>query len=839
MAIANTTAELRRRLQAILVGRYTIERELGQGGMATVFLAQDVRLGRAVAIKLLDPALTSSIGVERFLREIAITARLQHPHILTLIESGQDGGLVYYVMPHIEGESLRERLKREPAVSVTGAVWIAREVADALAYAHARAVIHRDIKPENILLSDGHAWVADFGIARAIETCTGESQKALTLTGLPIGTPAYMSPEQAEGRPDVDGRSDVYSLGCVLFEMLTGRPPFVGRSARAVMQQHVTTPPPSLAELRPDLPPELHATVERAIAKNPNDRHPSARAFGDELQLIAATAVASHATPPDAHARAAASGIRRAVAAEPEARGSRSGTLLLGSAAVAAVALIATTVFPWGGRQPDSPDLPAAAAPKTDSSATLRAATYRSSMAVMPLATYGTDSESAFLSEGITEEIIAQLAGIRGLKVISRTSVVALAPKGLTVPQIAETLGVRHVLEGSVQRAGDRIRITLQLIDAETDAHLWAESYDRGLKDVIALRQEIAGKVAGALAMAVPGIATGPAPAGPGSTAAYEAYLRGSYWVGRTSPEGLDQAITAFEQAIRLDSTYAPAYAALSDVLQAWVTLGYRGARNPYPTFARASALADRALQLDSGLAAGYVARAMLRIMAWAPDDAVRGDLERALALMPNSAQAHLAYGLGLARAGRYPEAVAQMDTAVQLDPLSASVHGNLAFTALGARRYDLAIQESRRALSLEPAFVGGHAIEAVALLEQRRPESCLALELSGFPEIRALCLHAAGREREAARLVDSAGAAYRAGTYARVFQVGLVGAYYAELDDARRAAEWIERAHAVAPTGLEFRAVDSGLFDRVLDDPEFNTALARIRRQVYQRVSR
>jgi TolB-like protein len=838
MAIANVTAELRRRLQAVLAGRYTIERELGQGGMATVFLAQDVRLGRAVAIKLLDPALTSTIGVERFLREIAITARLHHPHILTLIESGQDGGLVYYVMPHIEGESLRDRLKREPPISVTGAVWIAREIADALTYAHARAVIHRDIKPENILLSDGHAWVADFGIARAIETCAGESEKALTLTGLPIGTPAYMSPEQAEGRPDVDGRSDVYSLGCVLFEMLTGRPPFLGRSARAVMQQHVTTPPPSLAELRPDLPPELYATVERAIAKNPNDRHPSARAFGDELQLIAANAVASHATPPDPHARAAASGIRRAVAAEPEARGSRSGVFLLGSAAVAAIALLATTLFPWGGRRPDPRDPPAAAASKTDPSAIPRAAAYRSSMAVMPLASYGSDSESAFLSEGITEEIIAQLAGIRGLKVISRTSVVALARKGLTVPQIAETLGVRHLLEGSVQRAGDRIRITLQLIDAETDAHLWTESYDRGLKDVIALRQEIAGKVAGALAMAVPGIAAGPAPP-PESSAAYEAYLRGNYWVGRTSPEGLEQAITAFEQAIRLDSTYAPAYAALSEVLQAWVTLGYRGSRDPYPTFTRASALADRALQLDSGLAAGYIARAMLRIVAWAPDEAVRGDLERALALMPNSAQAHLAYGLALARAGRYPEGVAQMETAVQLDPLSASMRGALALTALGARRYDLAIQEGRRALSLEPAFVGGHAIEGVALLEQGRPESCLALDLGGFPEIRALCLQASGRDRDAARLVDSASAAYRAGGYARVFQVGLVGAYYAELDDARRAAEWVERAHAVAPTGLEFRAVDSGLFDRVLDDPEFNAALARIHRQVYQRVFR
>ena len=833
MAIADVSAELRRRLQAVLAGRYTIERELGQGGMATVFLAQDVRLGRAVAIKLLDPALTSTIGVERFLREIAITARLNHPHILSLIESGQEGGLVYYVMPHIEGESLRDRLRREPPVSVSGAAWIAREVADALTYAHGRGVIHRDIKPENILLSDGHAWVADFGIARAIETCADSVGKALTVTGLPIGTPAYMSPEQVEGRPDVDGRSDVYSLGCVLFELLVGRPPFLGRSARAVMQQHVATPPPSLAELRPDLSPQLTAVVERAISKDPHERFQTAKAFGEELQLIAASAVAGQATPPDAHAGAAASGTRPA-APEPAGRGSRSGALLLGSAAVAAVALAASTLFPW---KPPSRSRDPTPAIRADPAAP--AAGYRSSIAVMPLAKYSSDSQSAFLSEGITEEIIAQLAGIRGLKVISRTSVVALAQKGLTVPQIAETLGVRHVLEGSVQRAGDRIRITLQLIDAGTDAHLWAESYDRSLKDVIALRREIAGKVAGALAMAVPGIEAAPAGEGIETSAAYEAYLRGSYWLGRTSPEGLDQAITAFEEATRLDSAYAPAYAGLSSALRQWVTLGYRGGREPYATFTRASAMADRALTLDSGLAAGHIARALVRILGWAPDDAVQADLERALALMPNSGQAHMAYGLGLARAGRYPEALAQGETAVQLDPLSATMHGSLALTALGARRYDVAIRESRRALSLERAFVAGNAIEAVALLGQGRPEACLSLDLGGFPEIRAICLEAAGRAAEAARVVDSVSGVYRAGGYAKVFQIGLVGAYYARQDDAARAAEWLERAYAVAPTGLEFRALDSGLFDRVLDDPEFNAAVARIHRQVYQRVFR
>src|SRR5882724_1072624 len=834
MVTTDATDELRRRFQTVLEGRYTLERELGQGGMATVFLARDLRHARTVAIKLLDPAVTSTIGVERFLREISITARLQHPHILTLIESGQEAGLVYYVMPHIEGESLRDRVGHEPPLSVTGAVWIAREVADALAHAHGHGVIHRDIKPENILLADGHAWVADFGIARALET---SGDKSLTMAGLPIGTPAYMSPEQAEGRPDVDGRSDIYSLGCVLFEVLAGRPPFLGRSARVVMNHHIVTPPPSVAEFRTDLQPELAAAVDRAIAKNPADRFQAARELGAALQLVATNEVATSVTPPDPHARAAASGVRRALAQEPpaERRGSRSGALLLVAAALTAIALAATTLFPWG-RTPSAPrgldrSPPVATAPADPLG-------YASSIAVMPLVAYGRDSQSTFLSEGLTEEIIAQLARIRGLKVISRTSVVALAAKGLTVPQIADTLGVRHVLEGSVQRSADRIRVTLQLIDAQTDAHLWAESYDRDFKDVIALRQEVAGKVAGALAMALPGVDR--AAGGARETSpAYEAYLRGSYWLGRISADAIDQAIKAFEDAIRADSTYAPAYAGLSSALQHWVRIGVPGDREPYATFARAAAMADRALALDSTLAAGYLARAMLRIDAWAPDSMSRSDVQRAMASMPNSGSARMVHALSLAREGRYGEAVAESEIAVQLDPLSAAMHAVTGLNALGARRYDLAVQESRRTLSLDPQFVGGHAIEAIALLEQGRPDRCLDLDLGTFPEMRAMCLHAAGRTAEAAGLADSLGVAYGSGGASRVFQLGLLAAYYARLGDSRHAAQWLERAHAISPSPVDFRILDSGLFDRVRDDPAFRGTLARLHRQVYQRVFR
>jgi eukaryotic-like serine/threonine-protein kinase len=830
----SATRDTYQRLQVALNGRYTLTRELGHGGMSTVFEARDVRLERTVAVKLLDKQVTGTIGVERFLREIAITARLQHPHILTLIESGKDDGLVYYVMPFVGGESLRERLAREPRFPVGEAVWIAREVADALAYAHAQGVVHRDIKPENILISGGHALVADFGIARAIESCNVCGPSAgITAVGLPIGTPAYMSPEQAEGRPDVDGRSDVYSLGCVLFEMLAGRPPFVGRNARTVMTQHVTTPPPSLLELRPGLSPAIVDAVERAIAKDPEERFQTAKEFCELLQVLAANEVVVHSTPPEARV----SGSRRHVtpqalapaappAVEPEpVRGSRTGVWLLLGAALAASALGITMLT--GDPPPPTPSPGSAPA----------AARGGASIAVMPLANYGSDSSSAFLSEGLTEELIAQLAGVRGLKVISRTSVMALAGKGLTIPQIADTLGVDHVLEGSVQRSGDRIRVTLQLIDARSDAHLWAESYDRNVADIIAVRQEIAERVGSALRMTVPGLGTQGSPAETPTSPAYEAFLRGGYFVSRPTPDGLEQAIRAYNEAIRLDSTYAPAHAGLSDALRSWVHLGYPGSREPYATFAEAGREAEHALALDAQLGAGYVARGLVRALGWAPADLMRSDFNQALTLMPNSAQAHLAASLGLAREGRYAEAVTAAERAAQLDPLSPTVHAVLSLTALGARRHELAVAANRRVVALEPGFVGGHAIAALALALDGQGARCLELDLAGFPEARAICLRAAGRPQEASTLIDSTVAAYQAGRYGRIFQVGIAAGYFAQAGDVPRTVQWLERAFSTSPLGFDLRVLDSKLFDPVRDDPRYRTALSRIREQIHQRV--
>src|SRR5947208_11922736 len=283
------------RLKAALAGRYTIERELGQGGMATVYLARDERHDRRVAVKVLRPELSVELGPDRFVREIHLAARLNHPHIMAVFDSGEVGGLLYYVMPVVEGESLRERLQQAKRLPVEDATQIAQEVADALDYAHRHGVVHRDIKPENILLQDGHAVVADFGIGKAV-SAAAQGAAALTRTGVTVGTPAYMSPEQAAGDEAIDGRSDLYSLGCVLYEMLAGEPPFTGPTAQAVIAAHLTATPRPLAELRSDTPPWVADAIARALAKDPNARFRAATAFRDAIG-----APAPRAAPRPAH----------------------------------------------------------------------------------------------------------------------------------------------------------------------------------------------------------------------------------------------------------------------------------------------------------------------------------------------------------------------------------------------------------------------------------------------------------------------------------------------------------------------------------------------------------
>ncbi|HEX5818981.1 MAG TPA: serine/threonine-protein kinase, partial [Gemmatimonadales bacterium] len=434
------------RLTAALAGRYTIQRELGQGGMATVYLAEDLKHGRRVAIKVLRPELVVALGAERFLQEIRTSASLRHPHILPLYDSGSADGLLYYVMPLVEGESLRDRLAREKQLPIDEALAIAREVADALGYAHGRGVVHRDVKPDNILLENGHAIVADFGIARAVSAAGGER---LTQTGMAIGTPAYMSPEQAAGDPDVDGRSDLYSLGCVLYEMLGGQPPFTGPTAEAITRQHLVTVAAPVTNLRPTVPADIAGVLARTLAKNPADRFSPAAQF-----VHALSAPAAIATMPIAAASrpgAARSPIRLAL--------------------VAAGALAVLTGAWFGFRR-------LAAGVQ---------ATKIERIAVLPMDNQTGDSSQAFFADGMTRELIGVLTDA-GVRTLGHRAAAAYRGSALSPAEIARELGVDAIVTGTVLQAGDVVQVAAELTDPRTGDNLWARTFSRPAPDVVTLQ---------------------------------------------------------------------------------------------------------------------------------------------------------------------------------------------------------------------------------------------------------------------------------------------------------------------------------------------------------------
>src|SRR5437762_2220363 len=583
---------VRQDVSAALADRYAIDRVLGRGGMATVYVAEDLRHSRQVAIKVLRPDVAAAIGAERFLREITIAARLTHPHVLPLIDSGQAAGSLYYVMPYVRGESLRQRLVREQRLALKDALGIARELGAGLDYAHREGFVHRDVKPENVLLADGHAIIADFGIARAIcQSCDGQN---VTEVGLTIGTPEYMSPEQAAGDRDLDGRSDVYSLACVIYETLAGEPPFAGASARAVMAQHLSEAPPPLRARRPDAPAAVEQALARALAKDPADR------FATVAQFVAA--------------------------------------------------LEAT----------DAPGAAPALVGKTRS------------LAVLPFVNGSADPENEYLFDGVSDELSNALTKVEGLRIASRTSVFALKGKPQDIRAIGALLGVSAVLEGTVRKADDRLRITVQLAAADDGRTLWSERYDRRLDDVFALHDEIAGTIVSTLRTTFLADIADPTPRRyTDNVQAYSLYLKGRFCWNKRSQEGVREAIAYFEQAIDHDPGYALAYSGLSDSYG--LQVDYRGV--PVTEgYALARRYALQALELDDTLPEAHTSLAWVQFAYDWDWEAAERSYRRALELNPGYATGHNWYSLVLLVSGQGEQALGEAHPALGLDPRSIAI---------------------------------------------------------------------------------------------------------------------------------------------------------------------
>jgi len=570
------------RLTAALADRYRLERELGQGGMATVYLAEDLRHRRRVAVKVLRPELAAALGPDRFLREIETTANLRHPNILPLYDSGEADGFLYYVMPYVEGESLRDRLDREHRLPPADAVALTREVADALSYAHERGIIHRDIKPENIMLERGHAVVADFGIARAVGAAGAEN---LTQTGMAIGTAGYMRPEQALAESSVDARSDQYSLGCVLYECLTGELPFAG-SAIAMLTQRMTAPPPSPRARRAEIGAGLDQAVRTALATEQAERFASCRAFAEALLT------------------------------------------------------------------PEAP----------------RAASSRPGIVVLPFANQSPDRDNEYFSDGLTEELISDLAAIRSLQVISRTSAMLLKGTSKDVRTLGRELGVRYVLEGSVRKAGNSLRITAQLIDAATDSQLWGEKYGGTLDDVFELQERVSREIVAALGIT---LTTDEdrrlAHRSIENVRAFEFYLQAREEMRRYDGRSVDRGEALVRRAMEIEGETPPLQALLAWSQVSLVRAGLAADRSPLDAAEKvASSLLVSAPDAPYGHALlGFISYERGRIA-----EAV-GHFQAALEREPNDADAMFYLGISYVAVGQTDAGARTVAALMESDPLS------------------------------------------------------------------------------------------------------------------------------------------------------------------------
>ena len=686
-------------VRAALSGRYTVERELGRGGMATVYLARDVRHDRSVALKVLDGTI-AHMAVERFLLEIRTAARLTHPHVLGVHESGEAAGLLYYVMPYVEGETLRARLTREGALPLVDVVRLVRELAEALAYAHGQGVIHRDLKPENVLISGGHAVVADFGIAKAIAAATEDGtapRKGLTSAGVALGTPAYMAPEQAVGDTRTDHRADLYALGVIAYEALAGTHPFGARSPQAFVAAHLTEAPAPLGGHRADAPPALVALVTQLIAKDPAQRPQSAE------------------------------GVLRALEVAPPALGTTTPRILQRRFAATAALLLAVSVGAyglWRGTNASRGRREAGALAGAPGSSPASGAIH--TLAVLPFVNTGGATTDDYFSDGMTDELAHALARLPGLRLAGRTSTYTFKGKAAPAQEIGRALDVRALVGGTVRRAGDRLRVTTQLVSTMDGKVLWDSVYESRSNDVFAVQDEFTRAIVAALAhrLGAAGTTSSPIDVRRGTTdqEAYELYLKGRYFFLNRSAVNLGRAIAYFREAVARDPAFARAHAGLAasyGVLPIYVP-------DPSDSATRLNAAsAGRAMALDSTLTEAQLAMGLALARALRFRDA-EARYRAVLAVEPSSVDAKTSLGMTLLNLGRTEDGLVELRQVTQLDPLARSAASAFVMALLSARRFPEALAAAHRTFALDTTFMLGIRVSGLAQVFGGQPDSAV-----------------------------------------------------------------------------------------------------------------
>jgi serine/threonine-protein kinase len=788
---------LREQLQASLGSAYTLERELGGGGMARVFVAREEALGRSVVVKVLPPELAMGLSAERFAREIRVAAQLQEPHIVPVLASGTTAsGLPFYTMPFVRGESLRARLRSGPILP-EDVLGILRDVATALAYAHQHGIVHRDIKPENVLLSGGTAMVTDFGIAKAVgaaRTPEADRTESITLTqaGSSLGTPAYMAPEQSSGDV-VDARADIYAWGVVAYELLAGKHPFAGKvTAQQLIVAHLSEHPAPLSVSRSDLPAALTALVMSCLAKDPARR-----------PQIAEALVASLKT------------------ANMSARASRRGMLAAGALALVAVAVSGTLLA--RARTSDSARAPAnaigGARGNTDASG------YASSLAVLPLANYSKDPAQDFFADGMTDELTTTLSKLQALRVIAHRSMLRFKRSERPVAEIARELGVKYLVDGSVLQDGDRVRIRATLVDAAKNATVWTESFDRERRDILALQREVALAIAREIEITLtPQDRTRLADTLPVDPIAFDLYMKGTQVRYREFGANVGkEALGYFERAIARDPDYAPAHAGLG-LMQ--VNLGDSAA-------ARRSA--KRALTLAPSLADAHMLLGMIRQNFDKDWRGAETALREAIRLNPGHAEAHHELSMLLMRLSRFDQALREGQLTVYLAPATPRFELGVGEVLLYGGRYREAILAGEKTLAVDSSFSLAHGLIAYAYAMQgdveRAREAQRRCRVLGCAEwgfaLLGYVYAVKGMRTEATLSIDSLRARWRA-QGAELGAASRIAGIYAGLGQRDSALTWLERGVATGEFML-YTGIDP-VFRTLHGEPRFRAVLRALR---------
>ncbi|MDB4870814.1 MAG: protein kinase [Gemmatimonadales bacterium] len=680
--------DLRDQLQATLGSAYILERELGGGGMSRVFIAEDTSLGRKVVVKVLLPDLAATVNIERFRREIQLAAKLQHPHIVPVLSAGISDGLPYYTMPFIEGESLRARLARSGELPVHDTARILRDVLSALSYAHEHGVVHRDIKPDNVLLTGNHAVVADFGVAKALSASTNPGS-SLTSLGVALGTPAYMSPEQAAADPSTDHRADLYGVGAMAYEMLTGQQVFSARSPQAMLAAHATQKPEPIDARRPSVPRELSSLIMRSLEKHAADRPQSAAEMLAELE---AAVTPSGATTPHIGA------ITPSRSKSSERRG-----MFMAMGAAILLAVLASSTAYWRGHLTSSGATPAVVADTTPS------------LAVLPFDNLG-KSDDEYFAQGMTDEISSKLGTLSGLTVIGRQSSKSYANTTKPAQQIGKELGATYLLTGTVQwdrsRPGHNlVKITPVLLRAGSGAQIWSEPYQGEATGVFDIQSKVAESVARAMRLNLSQSDKSALASRPTSNPeAYDYYLRGlSISDGAVdAASNYLRAAALYERAIDLDPRFALAYAQ-NGIAQMQAYWFFRADDDPH-RLAKAKASIDSALSIDPNLVAGHVALANYYYRGKLDYKRALDAIAVAQGLSPNDPDPWDLKGLVDRRQGRWDEAVKDMLRSTELDPRNTRYVETLCETEQLTRRYDESEKTCARLIALSPEKFSGYS---------------------------------------------------------------------------------------------------------------------------------